>query len=92
MQSAYNIVDLVAAAVHESIHEIGDGANFSRSCSGASLAGSLANRTFNLSGGKFFIDKGRVRNLNLDVFGFNQTEMGMQVRNPCGLIHYVQCI
>jgi hypothetical protein len=76
VETAYNLVDLLATVVNESSQE-----ETGQCCSGLNLPKRMANRTFSLATGQLFVSPSRARNLKIDIFGFNTSTMAMQVKS-----------
>ncbi|OWA52381.1 hypothetical protein BV898_16836 [Hypsibius exemplaris] len=75
---SYDIVEIFAELVNSSRQANGenDGAPV---CSGLALANSIAQRRFSLTTGAMYVNAGRARNLNIDIFGFDTRSMTMQL-------------
>ena len=63
-------MELVAALVNETDR---DALNRDVACSGLRLAKQSANRTFDLSTGRIYVNPGQAVNLDFDILGFNAT-------------------
>ncbi|OQV12906.1 hypothetical protein BV898_12828 [Hypsibius exemplaris] len=72
VKSSYDIVEFFAAVVNESEKSSGF-------WDGRKLAQRMSNRTFNLSTGRAFVNAGRARNLDVNIFGFNTATMSLQL-------------
>ncbi|OWA52380.1 hypothetical protein BV898_16835 [Hypsibius exemplaris] len=74
---SYDIVEIFAELVNSSRQANGenDGAPV---CSGLALANSIAQRRFSLTTGAMYVNAGRARNLNIDIFGFDTRSMTLQ--------------
>ncbi|OQV25005.1 hypothetical protein BV898_01213 [Hypsibius exemplaris] len=74
VQTSYAIVELFATVVKEMYAK-----NSSRGrCSGREVARRMADRSFRLGTGELFINSDRIRNLDLQISGFNSTTRAMQ--------------
>ncbi|OWA55432.1 hypothetical protein BV898_19819 [Hypsibius exemplaris] len=75
---SYDIVEIFAELVNSSRQADGenDGAPV---CSGLALANSIAQRRFSLTTGAMYVNAGRARNLNIDIFKFDTRSMTLQV-------------
>ncbi|OWA52382.1 hypothetical protein BV898_16837 [Hypsibius exemplaris] len=73
-QASYDIVELFAALTNETAFSQENGLD----CDGFRLARRSANRTFDLSTGRMFVNQGQARNLDLDIFGFNSSTSHLQ--------------
>ena len=75
VQMAFDTVELLAGLVNES-SRFADATDI---CNGLQMVNRLRNRTFELTAGKLYFDSQRTHNMNINIYGFNRTTMGLQV-------------